>query len=129
MSDQQEFTEKMAEFVGTHRRIVADFGRSLANARHFLKLADRSSEREPEETVTMLEQIKEIDLLGHLTNQYEEYRNIAGFVLPAEAPPEHDSPLLIEVADLQRQYEALLEEAEDQMEAIDKLIFALVNHQ
>jgi hypothetical protein len=129
MSDRQEFSEKMAEFVGTHRRIVADFGRSLANARHFLKLADRSSEREPEETVTMLEQIKEIDLLGRLTNQYEEYQHIAGFVLPAEAPPEHESPLLAQVADLRRQYESLLEEAEEQMEAIDKLLFAMQNHQ
>ncbi|NIT63960.1 MAG: hypothetical protein GWO39_09295, partial [Gammaproteobacteria bacterium] len=49
--DAQEFSEKLAAFVGTHRRIVADFGRSLANARHFLKLAERSLEREPEETV------------------------------------------------------------------------------
>jgi hypothetical protein len=125
MTDPQEFSEKMAAFVGAHRRIVADFGRSLANSRHFIRLADRSMEREPEETVTLLEQIKEIDLLGHLSGQYEEYRNIAGFFLPGEGPPEHESPLLAQVADLQREYEALLEEAEGQMEAIDKLLNTL----
>ena len=125
MTDRQEFSEKMATFVGTHRRIVADFGRSLSNARQFIRLADRSLDREPEETVTMLEQIREIDLLGHLSMQYEEYRNIAGLFLPGDAPPEHDSPLLTEVIDLQHQYEALLEEAEGQMEAIEKLLTTL----
>jgi hypothetical protein len=128
MTDKQEFSEKMAAFVGAHRRIVADFQRSLANARQFIRLADRSMEREPEETVVMLEQIREIDLLGHLSTQYEEYRNIAGFFLPAEGAPEHDSPLLAQVTELQRQYEALLEEAEGQMEAIEKLIFTLQKH-
>lgn len=126
MADQQELSEKMAAFVGTHRRIVEDFGRSLANARQFLRLADRSMEREPEETVTMLEQIREIDLLGHLSTQIEEYRSIAGFFLPGEgAAPEHDNPLLVQVAELQQQYEALLEEAEGQMEAIEKLLGTL----
>jgi hypothetical protein len=33
------------------------------------------------------------------------------------------------VADLRQQYESLLEEAEEQMEAIDKLLFAMQNHQ
>lgn len=125
MADQQEFTEKMAAFVGTHRRIVADFQRSLANARHFIKLADRSMEREPEETVTMLEQIREIDLLGHLNAQYEEYRNIAGFLLPTPDAPAPESPLVEPVSELQQQYEALLEEAEGQMEAIERLLTTL----
>ncbi|HEX9841623.1 MAG TPA: hypothetical protein VGC20_02690, partial [bacterium] len=114
MTDREEFTQKMAMFVGTHRRIVADFGRSLANSRQFIRLADRSLEREPEETVTMLEQIREIDLLGNLSSQFDEYRNIASLFLPGETPPEHDSPLLTEVSELQQQYEALLEEAEGQ---------------
>lgn len=125
MTDREEFTQKMAMFVGTHRRIVADFGRSLANSRQFIRLADRSLEREPEETVTMLEQIREIDLLGNLSSQFEEYRNIASLFLPGETPPEHDSPLLTEVSELQQQYEALLEEAEGQMEAIEKLLVTL----
>ena len=125
MADRQEFSEKMASFVGAHRRIVADFGRSLANARQFIRLADRSLEREPDETVLMLEQIKEIDLLGHLSSQFEEYRTIAGLLLLADTPPEHDSPLITQVANLKLKYEALLEEAEGQMEAIDKLLFTL----
>lgn len=125
MTDRQEFSEKMTAFVGTHRRIVADFERSLANSRHFIRLADRSSEREPEETVMMLEQIKEIDLLGHLSAQYDEYRNIAGLLPPEDGAPQQDSPLTAEVAELQTQYEALLEEAEGQMEAIDRLLFNL----
>jgi len=125
MTDRQEFDEKMAAFVGTHSRIVDDFERSLANARQFLRLADRASEREPEETVQMLEQIKEIDLLGHLSTQFEEYRAIAAFLLPADAPPEHDSPLIGQVAELKLKYEALMEEAEGQMESIEKLLFAL----
>lgn len=127
-TDREEFSEKMATFVGTHRRIVADFQRSLANARHFIQLANRSMEREPDETVAMLEQIREIDLLHHLNIQYEEYRNIASFFLPAEGPPEHDSPLFSAVADLQHQYEALVEEAESQMEAIEKLLTTLQTH-
>jgi hypothetical protein len=127
MTDREEFSEKMAAFVGAHRRIVEDFGRSLANARQFIRLADRAMEREPEETVVMLEQIREIDLLGHLSTQFEEYRNIAGFFLPPDAPPEHDSPLLSQVADLQSRYEALLEEASGQMEVIEKLLFTLQN--
>jgi hypothetical protein len=129
MNDREEFLEKMAAFVGAHRRIVADFGRSLANSRNFITLAGRSMEREPEQTVTMLEQIREIDLLGHLGSQYEEYRAIAGLYLPGEAPPEHDSPLLEQVVELQTQYEGLMEEAEGQMVAIEKLLFTLQNHQ
>lgn len=128
MTDREEFSEKMATFVGTHRRIVDDFERSLANARHFIQLADRSMEREPDETVAMLEQIREIDLLHHLTIQYEEYRNIAGFFVPAEGEPEHDSPLISAVADLQHQYEGLLAEAEGQMETIEKLLTTLQTH-
>lgn len=128
MTDREEFSEKMATFVGTHRRIVADFQRSLANAQHFIELANRSQEREPEETVTMLEQIREIDLLHHLNVQYEEYRNIAGFFVPEEGAPEHDSPLIGAVADLQHQYEALVEEAEGQMEAIETLLTTLQTH-
>ena len=127
MTDREEFSEKMAAFVGAHRRILEDFGRSLANARNFIRLADRSIEREPEETVVMLEQIREIDLLGHLSTQFEEYRNIAGFFLPADAAPEHDSPLLAKVAEIQVQYETLLEEAAGQMETIEKLLFSLQN--
>lgn len=128
MADSQELTEKMAEFVGTHRRILDDFARSLSNAAHFIQLAGRAMEREPEETVTMLEQIREIDLLGHLGTQYEEYRNIAGFFLPEDGTPPADSPLVAQVAELRDRYEGLVDEAERQMEAIEKLLFDLQTH-
>ena len=117
MADQQELTEKMAEFVGTHRRIL-----------DFIQLAGRSMEREPEETVTMLEQIREIDLLGHLGTQYEEYRNIAGFFLPDGDSTPAKSPLVTQVAELRDRYEGLVDEAERQMEAIEKLLFDLQTH-
>ena len=73
VEDQEDFIEKMNAFMEAHRRTIADFGRSLANSAQFLKLADKSMEQEPEETESMLEQIKEIDLVGHLSHQYEEY--------------------------------------------------------
>lgn len=127
MTDPQEareFAEKMAAFISIHRRILAEFGRSLANARHFLKLAGRSLEREPLETETMLEQIKEIDLLGHLTNQFEEYRSISALLLPPHTSVT-DIELQGQIAEIQTKYEGLLEEAEDQMEAIDNLLATL----
>ena len=129
MADPQEINEKMAAFVGTHRRIVEDFARSLANARHFLRLAEQAMEREPEETVTLLEQIREIDLLGHLGLQFEEYRNIASLFLPEDAAAADDDTLLAEVAELQVRYEALLEEAESQMEGIEHVLFSLQTRQ
>ena len=122
--EDRQFETKMDAFVRAHQRIVDDFGHSLANSRHFLKLAGRSIEKEPLETETMLEQIKEIDLLGHLNGQYDEYRNIAGFMLPLNSPVDNLA-LQGNVAELQTKYEALLEEAEGQMESIDTLLTTL----
>ena len=124
MDESVEFSENLGAFVRTQRRIVDDFGRSLSNARHFLNLAHRSLEREPEETVTMLQQIREIDLLGHLSHQFDEYRGVAGLLLSPPVPSA-DPDLVGEVAELQQSYEALLEEAEKQTEAIDRLLFSL----
>jgi hypothetical protein len=124
MDERHEFDEKMTAFLATHQRILGDFGRSLANARHFLKLADRSLQREPEETVSMLEQIREIDLLGHLTRQYEEYRNVTNLLLPPHGS--HPDPRLQgDLAELQTRYEGLLEEAAGQMEISGQLLTSL----
>lgn len=124
MNDREEarqFAEKMNAFVRAHLRIIEEFGRSLANANHFLRLADRSMEKEPLETVSMLEQIKEIDLLGNLNTQVEEYRGIASFLLPPNTPID-DLALQGEVAELETKYEGLLEEAEKQMEQLQNLL-------
>ena len=129
MAEPQEITEKMAQFIGTHRRILDDFARSLANADHFLQLAERSLEREPEETVALLEQIREIDLLGNLGLQGEEFRNIASLFLPQDAAGADESPLVAQIAELQTRYEGLVEEAERQMAVIEKLLFTLQRHQ
>lgn len=124
MNDENEarqFREKMNAFVRAHQRIIEEFGRSLVNATHFLKLADRALEKEPLETVSMLEQIREIDLLGNLNSQVEEYRGIAAFLLPPNAPVD-DLALQGEVAELETKYEGLLEEAEKQMEQLENLL-------
>ena len=119
-----QFAEKMTAFIRAHQKTIEEFGRSLANANHFLRLADRSMEKEPLETVTMLEQIKEIDLLGNLNTQVEEYRGIAGFLLPPNTPVD-DLALQGEVAELETKYEGLLEEAEKQMEQLENLLSSL----
>ena len=122
--DARIFTEKMNAFVHAHRRIIEEFGRSLANANHFLRLAGRSIDKEPLETVSMLEQIKEIDLLGNLNSQVEEYQGIASFLLPPNTPVD-DLALQGEVAELETKYEGLLEEAEKQMEQLENFLSTL----
>ncbi|MEE8435649.1 MAG: hypothetical protein V3S64_12750 [bacterium] len=120
----RQFADKMTAFVRAHQRIIEEFGRSLVSANHFLQLADRSMEKEPLETVSMLEQIKEIDLLGNLNSQVDEYRGIAGFLLPPNTPVD-DLALRGEVAELETKYEGLLEEAEKQMEQLETLLSTL----
>lgn len=127
VEDQKEFIEKITAFLHAHNRVLADFGRSLANSAHFLKLAGKSMEQEPEETGAMLEQIKEIDLVGHLSRQHEEYQGVSGFLLPPN-PPLTNPDLLGEISELHSKYEGLLEEAEGQMEQLDKLLFTLQNY-
>ena len=43
-------------------------------------------------------------------------------------PPLENPDLLGEIAELHSKYEGLLEEAEGQMEQLDKLLFTLQNH-
>ena len=125
-NDRETLSEKLTTFLTTHRRIVDEFERSLKNAQYFLELAQRSMEREPEETVAMLEQIKEIDLLGHLSRQWEEYQNVAGF-LKTPNPPLEDDGLLRQSKHIEGRYEELLRAAEAQLEEGDRLLFSLQN--
>lgn len=114
------------EFLRIHRRIVSDFERSLKHARHFIKLAHRSLEREPQETVHMLEQILEIDLLRHVTGQFEEFESVVARLPPGLA--RSDSAVPDEGAQfksLRDRYEAILREAEAQAEEMQKLLSAL----
>ncbi len=119
-----QLREKMTAFVQAHQRILDEFGRSLVSANHFLQLADLSMKKEPLETVSMLEQIREIDLLGNLNSQVEEYRGIAGLLLPPNSPA-GDPALQGDVAELEIKYEGLLEEAEKQMEQLGILLSTL----
>ncbi|HUJ74238.1 MAG TPA: hypothetical protein VL359_05235 [bacterium] len=115
--------EKVERFLIAHRRIVADFARSLENARHFLNLAERALEREPGNTLTLLSQIREIDLLGHLSRQFEEFQAVAGALPPqgnAEAPAQARR-----VETTRSRYEDLIREAESQLAVMDRLQAAL----
>lgn len=120
-AEARALSEKLNQFILTHQQIIGDFGRSLANSAHFIVLANRSVEKEPLETVTMLEQIKEIDLLGNLSNQLDEFRGVAGLLMPHNTPLD-DLALQGEVAELETKYEGLLEEAEKQMQQIEALL-------
>ena len=122
--ESRQFAKKMSAFVLAHQRIIEEFGRSLANSHHFLELAARAKDKEPLETVSMLEQIREIDLLGNLNFQFEEYRGIAG-LLPPSTTTEDDLALRGDVAELESKYEGLLEEAQKQMEQLETLLSTL----
>jgi hypothetical protein len=122
------FEERAREYLRVHGRIVSDFERSLKNARHFIKLAERSLEQEPEATVTLLEQIREIDLLRHVSHQLEDYESVLA-LLPAElvqgTPTQADEGQTLELKAMRARYEALLQEAEAQAEEMGKLLNAL----
>lgn len=124
--DRRQFLEKVEAFIQTHQQIVADFEGSLANARHFLELAGRSMEQEPEETVSMLEQIKEIDLLGKLATQYEEFQAMSGFLRPPNTPVD-DARIGGTLNAMENSYQKLIEESEKQMDEIDRIVSSLQN--
>lgn len=124
MEDTQSFQEKAEVFVETHERIVEDFERSLANAKHFLELSRLSMDAEPENTVDMLEQIKDIDLLGHLSTQFEEFQQTAGFLDPPASKLENQE-VGRKVEALRQRYENLVAEAEGQMESLDEMLNTL----
>jgi hypothetical protein len=120
----QIFKDKVAAYLETHRKIIAEFERSLRNARHFIELANLSRERERDSTVTMLEQIKEIDLLGHVNTQFDAFREVSD-LLPQEANNAEVLEAKGNVDELNERYELLLEEAEQQQDTIREIIQAL----
>ncbi len=124
----ETFEERAREFLRTHHRIVTDFERSLKNARHFIKLAGRSMEQEPEATITMVEQVREIDLLRHVSHQFEEFQSVAAMLPPALAPDEptlpDDGPRTA-IKAMHARYEALVLEAESEAEEMERILSAL----
>ena len=124
--NRKAFQEKFLAFLRTHKRIVEDFTRSLGSARQFLELAQVSMDKEPEETITMLEQIREIDLLGHLGRQFEEFQQVSG-LLTAARPPEELAQMMEELGSTQSGYQELLSEAESQVALLEKLFLALTS--
>ena len=130
--DQQMLTEKVGAYLESHSKITADFENSLRNARHFVELAKLATDKEPGETVTMLEQIQEIDLLGHLRRQLEAFEEISGLLNTDEESELEESGLeesaeLDRIQEVRNRYDLMLEEAEDQQEVISELMLYLRN--
>jgi len=122
----QTLAEKVDAFLTMHHRVVEDFKRSLGNARHFIELAQRAMEREPTETAQMLEEIRSYRLHEFLTEQYENFRHMAGF-LEGAADSLERSDIPGECNELAESYEALLTESTAQEEIMDKLLSSLRN--
>ncbi len=116
--------EKLTAYLETHHKIVGDFERSLGNASHCIELAKLAKDQEPENAVTMLEQIKEIDLLGHVHTQFEAFQEFAG-LMPEPSPDEDAQEESGGIERLRERYELLLEEAELQQEVMEDLVLYL----
>ena len=119
--DADEFSDKLETLLETHRRFIAEFEQSLRNARHFVALANRSMESEPEDTVSMLNQIREIDLLGHLQRLAEEFESVRG-TLAASPFWEDAQGFSEELDDLADRYENLQQDAAEQLNSIEHLL-------
>ena len=123
-SEAGEFSEKLESLLESHRRFAAEFEQSLGNARHFIALADRAMEKEPEDTVSMLNQIREIDLLGHLQRLAEEFESVRA-TLAASPFWEDARGFDGELDDLADRYETLQREASEQLHGIERLLNAV----
>ena len=122
--DAAEFSEKLESLLESHRRFAAEFEQSLGNARHFIALADRAMEKEPEDTVSMLNQIREIDLLGHLQRLAEEFESVRA-TLAASPYWEDARGFGGELDELADRYETLQHEASEQLHGIERLLNAV----
>jgi ribosomal protein L16 Arg81 hydroxylase len=119
--DAADFTAKLEALLENHRQFASEFARSLENARHFIALADRSMEQEPEDTISMLNQIREIDLLGHLQRLAEEFQGVRGF-LSASPYWSEARAFAGELEELAERYETLQKEAAEQLNSIEVLL-------
>lgn len=123
-TDTPTLLDKAQAFLEFHRKVVADFDRSLANARHFINLAGQAVEQEPENTVAMIEQIQEIDLIGHLSKQYEEFQQMAAQLNTLKVD---ENRVLASISTVREQYEEILAEAEEQAGVMEVMLASLQN--
>ena len=122
--DARSFADRLTTLLGDHRRFVAEFEGSLSNAGQFIALADRAMEHEPEDTASMLAQILEIDLLGHVQKLSEEFQSVRGFL--ASSPFEDEAGgYAEEMSSIEERYDALEQQAAQQVERIETLLRVL----
>jgi len=119
--DAVEFGDKLETLLNDHRRFIDQFEQSLRNARHFIALADRSMEQEPEDTIAMLNQIREIDLLGYLQRLAEEFDAVRATLAASPFWKEARS-FNVDLDDLASRYERLQEEAASQLNGIEAIL-------
>lgn len=130
--ERQVLTEKVSAYLETHHNITTEFERSLRTARHYVELAKLARDKEPAETATLLEQIQEIDLLGHLQTQLEAFEDITGLLQSGEETAGEESGgeetgEIDQIQEIRNRYDVMLEEAEDQQEVISELMLYLRN--
>jgi hypothetical protein len=114
-------TEKVDSFLVFHHRVIGDFRRSLANAGHFIGLAGKAMEREPDNTIHLINQIREIGLLSHLEDQFHEFEQMAAML--SHMPGGIDNDELREGIDtIKNDYEVLLGQAEEQAEKLAEML-------
>ena len=122
--DQESLSRKLESLLADHRRFVSEFESSLTNAGNFIQIADVAMEREPEATVEMLNQIRDIDLLGHVRNLIAEFDAVQGFVFASPLAHEEER-FRPEIAGLAADYEDLEQRAKDQLNTISTILDTL----
>ena len=121
--DVDALRERLAAFLASQQQILSEFQRSLANARHFVELANLSMEKEPENTVTMLKQLQDIGLADHLETQFENFEAMERN-LPLVSRMEETATQEGEWEDVRTKYGELLEEAARQTKETEFLLHA-----
>ncbi len=122
-ADVDALRDRLAAFLASQQQILSEFQRSLANARHFVELANLSMEKEPENTATMLKQLQDIGLADHLETQFENFEAMERN-LPLVSRMEETSTEVGEWQDVRIKYTELLEEAARQTKETEFLLHA-----
>lgn len=122
-ADVDALRERLAAFLASQQQILSEFQRSLANARHFVELANLSMEKEPENTATMLKQLQDIGLADHLETQFENFEAMERN-LPLVSRMEETATQEGEWEDVRTKYGELLEEAARQTKETEFLLHA-----
>ncbi len=117
---------KVEALIEYHHRVVQDFSRSLANSSHLIDIATKAMSREPDNAVTMVNEIKDIGLLSHLDDQFQEFQQMTSMLtaVPGEAQKIDTTEKFDEI---KNEYEVLLGQAEEQIERIEEILNDLQN--